>query len=39
MQLLMRAMYQEILETSEEGAEQSMDAATQERLRALGYTQ
>jgi arylsulfatase A-like enzyme len=39
MQLLMKARYQEILATSEEGAEQDMDAATQERLRALGYTQ
>jgi len=39
MQLLMKAKYQEILATSEEGSEQDMDAATQERLRALGYTQ
>ncbi len=39
MKLLMNAKYLEILATMEEGSEQEMDAATQERLRALGYTQ
>ncbi len=39
MQLLMKAKYQEIMASMEEGFEQDMDAATQERLRALGYTQ
>ena len=39
MQLLLQAKYQEIAATAEEGAEQIMDEATKERLRALGYTQ
>lgn len=39
MKLLLKAKYQDILSTAEEGASQEMDQATQERLRALGYTQ
>ncbi|HDH57208.1 MAG TPA: hypothetical protein ENF16_01220, partial [Bacteroidetes bacterium] len=39
MQLLLEAKYQELLAAKEEGAQQEMDRATKERLRALGYTQ
>lgn len=39
LQLLMQAKYQEILAAAEKGSEGAVDQATQERLRALGYTQ
>jgi arylsulfatase A-like enzyme len=39
MELLLKAKYQEVLAGKVEGAEMEMDQATQERLRALGYTQ
>ncbi|TKJ41612.1 hypothetical protein CEE37_03335 [candidate division LCP-89 bacterium B3_LCP] len=39
MQLLLKAKYQEVLAGMVGSAETEMDQATQERLRALGYTQ
>lgn len=39
MKEILEAEYQKILTAREEGAVQEMDRATQERLRALGYTQ
>ncbi len=39
LQLLMEAKYREILANAEKGTEGEVDQATQERLRALGYTQ
>lgn len=39
MQLLLKAKYQDILSTAVQGDLREMDQATQERLRALGYTQ
>lgn len=39
MELLLKAKYQDVLAGRVEGAAMEMDQATQERLRALGYTQ
>ncbi|MFH1734081.1 MAG: sulfatase [bacterium] len=39
LKLLLRAKYQDLMSTAEQGSTQEMDQATQERLRALGYTQ
>jgi arylsulfatase A-like enzyme len=39
MKVLLLAKYKELLSTKETGTQRSVDRATQERLRALGYTQ
>jgi arylsulfatase A-like enzyme len=39
MELLLKAKFQDVFAGKVEGAEMEMDQATQERLRALGYTQ
>lgn len=39
MELLLKAKYQDVLAGRVEGADMEIDQATQERLRALGYTQ
>ncbi|MCX6639839.1 MAG: sulfatase [bacterium] len=39
MQALLQSQYQEILAAREQGAKSDLDRDTQERLRALGYTQ